>query len=154
MSSPAGRYRDPEHADVLRWWDGSACTEHRTPLAQTTPRRLAPRKAWSRRRRVLTGAALAVLPILGACSSVAGDPGPEASPGATTVPSQEHRTPSAEPGPPPTEGPGSTAPAADQPKPSTAPRPARRVHIGRPGPGTALAVLARLPVKGRAAQTG
>jgi hypothetical protein len=31
-----GWYRDPEHADGLRWCDGSVWTEHRTPLPQRT----------------------------------------------------------------------------------------------------------------------
>ncbi|MGH3509091.1 MAG: DUF2510 domain-containing protein [Nocardioidaceae bacterium] len=27
---PAGWYQDPERADLKRWWDGTAWTEHRT----------------------------------------------------------------------------------------------------------------------------
>src|SRR4051794_29036286 len=129
-------------------------TEHRTPLPRRPPSTSRPGKPGSRRRRVLTGTALAVLPILGACSSGAGDTSPGASRGDTTVTRHAHPTPSTQPGPPPTEGPDSTAPAADQPKPSTATRPTRPPHTSRPGPGTALAVLAQLPVKGRAARTG
>jgi hypothetical protein len=154
MSSPAGWYRDPEHADGLRWWDGSAWTEHRTPLPQRTPGDSRSREPWSRRRWVLTGAALAVLTTIGAFSSVAGDPSPEASRSDTTVTSQGHPTPSTEPDPPATEGPDRTAPATDEPEPSTVPRPARRSHTSRPGLGTTLAVLAQLPVNGRAPQTG
>src|SRR4051812_30362069 len=113
MSSPAGWYRDPEHADALRWWDGSGWTDHRTPLPRRPAGDSCSGKSWSRRRWVLTGVALAVLPLIGACSSVAGDPGPEASRGDTTVTSRGHSTPSTEPGPPPTERPDSTTPAAD-----------------------------------------
>src|SRR4051794_9932146 len=154
MSSPAGWDRDPEHADALRCWDGTGWTEHRTPLARRPPGDSRPAKPWSRRRRVLTGAALTVLTIIGAFSSVTGAPGPEASHGDTTVTGQGHQTPSTEPGPPPTEGTDPAAPVAEQPKQSTAPRPPRRSHTRRPGPGTALAVLAQRRVRGRAAQTG
>src|SRR4051794_15043903 len=154
MSSPAGWYRDPEHADALRWWDGSGWTDHRMPLPRRPPGDSRPGKPRSRRRWVLSGAALAVLPFIGACSSGTGDPGPVASRSDTTGTSHAHPTASPEPGPPPTPGPGSPAPAADQPEPSTTPQPTRPPHTSRPGPGTALAVLARLPVKGRAAQTG
>src|SRR3954454_19558890 len=129
-------------------------TAHRTPLPHRPPGNSRRGRPGSRRRRVLTGAALAVLPIIGACSSVAGDPSPEASRRNTTVTSPGHPTASTQPGPPPTEPPARTAPAADQPKPSTATRPTRPRHTSRPAPGTALAVLTQLPVKGRAARTG
>lgn len=35
--APAGWYPDPEMAETLRYWDGSAWTEHRTPATPTQP---------------------------------------------------------------------------------------------------------------------
>ncbi|RRC95345.1 DUF2510 domain-containing protein [Schaalia canis] len=32
MSIPAAWYPDPDNASLLRWWDGTAWTEHRHPL--------------------------------------------------------------------------------------------------------------------------
>ena len=37
MSIPAGWYPDPQQQDQLRYWDGSAWTEHQTPAQATGP---------------------------------------------------------------------------------------------------------------------
>src|SRR4051794_12017627 len=161
MSRAAGWYRDPEHADALRWWDGSAWTQHRAPPPPLPPGPLGiTRPVGLRHRRrgwVLTFLALAVLATLvvtGAASLVAGDPGSEASRSDTTAPTPADPTGAPAPGPSRTDAPDPAAPAPHAPKASTATRRARRAHPSRPGPGTALAVLADLPVKSRAARTG
>jgi len=92
-----------------------------------------------------------MLGVTGAVSFLAGNPRPSPSPSGTTVPAQPDLTRPTEPVPSLTGGTVPTAPPT-QPTPSTETRPARRGATTRPG--TALAVLAGLPVKGRAARTG
>jgi hypothetical protein len=115
------------------------------------------RRRHRRRRWVLTGATLAALTVLGVkgfVSAGSGDSDRKASPGDTTVTIQRHPTPATEPAPSPTAPPSPSTPATEEPKPSAATRPARRPDTNRPRQGTALGVLADLPVKGRAPRTG
>src|SRR4051794_8616226 len=113
-SRAAGWYPDPEHPDALRWWDGSAWTQHRAPLPQRPLG--APRPVRLRHRPrgwVLTGAALAALATLavtGAASLVADDQGSEAPRRDTTATTPADPTGATDPGPSPTGAPDPTAP--------------------------------------------
>jgi len=166
IASPTGWYRDPGHADDLRLSDGIGGTPQCVPPHRTlgTP---CPCTPWHRRRWVLTGAALAVLTMLtmgGAGCSVAEDRPSESSHRDTTVPTRTGPTRAADPTPEtdpaasptetPSEAPSAAAPATSTPPASAGTRPNNSTGTSRPGPGTALGVLAGLPVKGRAAQTG
>lgn len=149
-NAPSGWYRV---GPVLRWWDGVRWTDHVAPLPV---------------ERSSTAGGWVVVGIAAVASVVVATAAAAAVGGAVAVTSQESRvevgsaktsspspsaptaTPSAlSPAPPAPSAPSSTA------RPTRAPRPSpARTTAPAPAAGTALALLATLPVKGRAPRTG